>query len=105
MNPDQINWWITHSINLLIPWIVGALGVTLLSVTPLGRAAISWLKGHINRGRAAELTGEVERLRTELMEVEERLDFAERRLARPATPAPFDAGRALPDDSPVVTPV
>jgi len=103
MRPEQLDWWINHSINLLIPWIVAALGVTLVSITPLGRAAISWLKGHINRGRAAELTGELERLRAELMEVEERLDFAERRLAQ--GPDPLDRSRALPADAEVATPV
>jgi hypothetical protein len=77
---NQLTWYVVHFIKVLLPYAVAAVGITLISVTPLGRAAVSWLKGHINRGRAAELAGEIERLRLELAETQERLDFAERRL-------------------------
>jgi len=93
---EQLTWYIVHFINSLIPYAVAAVGITLISVTPLGRAAISWLKGHINRGRAAELTGEIERLRLELEDVQERLDYAERRLVAGAPPAPLPPGRRTP---------
>ncbi len=75
-----VDWYLIHFVNMLYPYAVAAVGITLISFTPLGRAAISWLKGHINRGRAAELAGELEQLRAELAEVHERLDFAERQM-------------------------
>lgn len=77
---ELLNWYIYQFVNGLLPYAVAAVGITLVSLTPLGRATISWLKGHINRGRAAELTGEIERLRIELGEVQERLDYTERYL-------------------------
>jgi len=95
---DQLTWYIVHFINGLIPYAVAAVGITFISVTPLGRAAISWLKGHINRGRAAELTAEIDRLRLELAEVQERLDFAERHLVSGG------AGGALPPAQRTPTP-
>lgn len=78
---QQLLWYVMRFIDGLLPYVVAAVGVTILSVTPLGRAAMSWLKGHINRGRAMELSQDLERLRSELGEVQERLDFAERSLA------------------------
>jgi hypothetical protein len=77
---ELLSWYIYQFLNGLLPYVVAAIGITLVSVTPIGRAMISWLKGHINRGRAAELTGEIEHLRIELGEVQERLDYAERTL-------------------------
>ena len=97
---DQLTWYILHFINLLLPYAVAAVGITLISVTPLGRAAISWLKGHINRGRAAELAGEIERLRLEVLETQERLDFAERRMLSPPGPAAEAGPRAEPREPP-----
>jgi hypothetical protein len=82
-----IDWYIQRFIIQLMPYAVAAIGVTLISVTPLGRAAISWLKGHINRGRAAELASELEQVRIELGEVQERLDFTERHLLNPSSPS------------------
>jgi hypothetical protein len=93
---EQLTWYVVHFINGLIPYAVAAVGITFISVTPLGRAAVSWLKGHINRGRAAELSGELERLRLELEEVQERLDFTERHLVTGAPPAPLPPGRRTP---------
>ena len=84
---DQLTWYVVHFINLLFPYAVAAVGITLISITPLGRAAVSWLRGHINRGRAAELAAEIERLRLEVAETQERLDFAERRMFSPPGPA------------------
>ncbi|HTS87495.1 MAG TPA: hypothetical protein VMG41_03305 [Gemmatimonadales bacterium] len=93
MDPNQIAWYVQRFITELLPYVVAAVGITLISVTPIGRAAISWLKGHVNRGRAAELSTEIERLHQELLETQERLDFAERQLLtlgpepRPVPPA------------------
>jgi hypothetical protein len=84
--PD-IGWYIQRFINELMPYAVAAIGITLISVTPLGRAAVSWLKGHVNRGRAAQLAAELEQVRIELGEVQERLDFTERQLLNSANPA------------------
>jgi hypothetical protein len=100
MQTNQLTWYILHFINGLLPYVVAASGITLISFTPLGRAAISWLKGHVNRGRAAELAAEIEQLRMELGELQERLDFTERRLAR-GTPEP----RPGTGEGRVVTPV
>jgi uncharacterized protein YbjT (DUF2867 family) len=93
---EQLTWYILHFINLLMPYAVAAVGISLISLTPLGRAAISWLKGHINRGRAVELTGDIERLRLELEDVQERLDYAERRLVAGAPSASLPPGRRTP---------
>jgi hypothetical protein len=96
-----IDWYIQHFITQLMPYAVAAIGITLTSVTPLGRAAISWLKGHVNRGRAAELASELEQLRLELGEVQERLDFTERQLLSPSNPAaPQGARPRIQTDSP-----
>ena len=90
MPQEQVVWYALHFLNQVMPFAAFALGVTLVSFTPLGRAAITWLKGHVNRGRAAELAGEIERLRAELGELQERVDFAERRLVE------ADTGRFAP---------
>jgi hypothetical protein len=84
---SQVQWYLIHFLNGVFPYATAAVGISLISFTPLGRAAVSWLKGHINRGRAAELAGEIDRLQSELDQVQERLDFAERRLVGPGTPA------------------
>ena len=103
---DQITWYITQFINMLFPYAVAAVGITLISITPLGRAAISWLKGHVNRGRAAELETEIERLRLEVAEAQERLDFAERRMLGASGPATEGTAPVPPHSEPrVPTPV
>ena len=85
---SELGWYIQRFVILLVPYAVAATGITLISVTPLGRAVISWLKGHINRGRAAELAAALEQVRFELGEVQERLDFTERQLMSGTTAAP-----------------
>lgn len=80
MTPNQIAWYVQHFFTLLMPYAVAATGIALISVTPLGRAAIAWLRGYVGRGHAGELAAEVTRLRQELAETQERLDFVERRL-------------------------
>lgn len=49
---------------------------------PLGRALADRLAGRAGRGDEERLRGEVDELRHRLGEVEERLDFAERLLAK-----------------------
>jgi hypothetical protein len=83
MNESQVAVYFTQLVYRLLPYLAATVGITLISFTPLGRAAVTWLKGHVNRGRAAELAGEIERLRQELAEVHERQDFTERHLAGP----------------------
>jgi hypothetical protein len=98
MEPNQLSWYLIRFLNSLLPYAVAAVGITLISFTPLGHAAISWLKGHINRGRAAELSAEIEHLRQELAETQERLDFAERHLLN-AGAAPSSSYHAPPRKS------
>jgi len=108
MPDEQLMWYLSRFVNLLIPYAVAAVGITLISITPAGRAAISWLKGHVNRGRAAGLSAEIDQLRGELADVQERLDFAERRLVEGApTAAGHDARHLSPleGSSRVPTPV
>ena len=78
---EQVIFWLQRAAYQLLPYLTAAGGITLISFTPIGRAVVSWLKGHVNRGRAAELAGELEQLREELGQVQERLDFTERQLA------------------------
>ena len=60
----------------------------LLSVSPIGRALADRLRGPAGPARDPELRAEVEALRQELAELQERVDFAERLLAQRR-----DAGR------------
>lgn len=106
MQSPDLTWYALHFVNLLMPYAAVAAGIALISVTPLGRAAISWLKGHVNRGRGAELASELERLRLDLTETQERLDFVERRLLNGPSPAPGPRASAEPvHDSRIPTPV
>ncbi len=86
---------------------IGAIGLGLL-IGPVGRAIANWIEARILPGRRdpspeveARLS-EVDAMAQRLLELEERLDFAERMLTsgRPAPavevdtpPAPLDAGR------------
>jgi hypothetical protein len=104
MNPEALEWLTQRFLVQMMPYVTGAIGLTLISFTPMGKAVVSWLKGHVNRGRAAELAGEIERLRLEVGELQERLDFAERSLTagtgKTVTPRPTPTLEAR-----VVTPV
>jgi len=59
-------------------------GIWLLS--PIARAAAERLRPRhdagLDTGRQEELTGQVERLQQDVLELQERLDFAERMLAK-----------------------
>ena len=102
---EQVLFWLQRAAYQLLPYLTAAAGITVISFTPLGKAVVSWLKGHVNRGRAAELAAELEHLREELGQVQERLDFTERQLTgRPPGPGPITP-RQLASESRVPTPV
>ncbi|GBD31351.1 MAG: hypothetical protein KatS3mg081_1056 [Gemmatimonadales bacterium] len=70
-------------------WIFFGIGVAILSATPIGRALVDWLRsaGKTPSGLERRLeefesrvSGELEALREEVVELQERLDFAERAL-------------------------
>jgi hypothetical protein len=105
MQSPDLTWYLLHFISLVLPYAGAAVGITLISLTPLGRAATSWLKGHSNRGRAAELAAELERLRLEIPETQERLDFAERRLFSPPASRPTDVPSGAREEPRIPTPV
>ena len=102
---DQVSFWLQRAAYLLLPYVTAAAGITLISLTPIGRAVVSWLKGHVNRGRAAELAGELEQLRAELGQVQERLDFTERQLTSRSPSAGEHTPRQLASEIRIPTPV
>ncbi|HEX3235274.1 MAG TPA: hypothetical protein VHR41_13840 [Gemmatimonadales bacterium] len=67
-----------------IPLIVLALGLLRLGKGPVGAALADRIRKRPVE-HDAELLGEIDQLKTRLAEVEERLDFAERLLARKET--------------------
>lgn len=72
----------------VIPMTVFFLSLAAIFTGPLGRAIADRLARRVpDEGDARELRGEVEELRHQLAEVQERLDFAERLLARQQEPA------------------
>lgn len=101
---EQVVYWLQRAAYQLLPYLVAAVGITLISFTPIGRAVVSWLKGHVNRGRAAELAGELEELRVELGLVQERLDFTERQLTG-RVPGAVITPRQVAPESRIPTPV
>jgi hypothetical protein len=102
---EQVTFWLQRAAYLLLPYLTAAAGITLISFTPIGRAVVSWLKGHVNRGRAAELAGELEQLRDELGQVQERLDFTERQLTGRSPGAGQSTPRQLASEIRIPTPV
>lgn len=79
-----------HAIGMLIP-VIGILftGLILFSFTRLGRAVAHRIEGGDPsrlQERMGQLESESELLRAELAEMQERLDFAERTLARTSVP-------------------
>jgi hypothetical protein len=76
-----------HALALLIPIIVmGFTGIIAFSFTPLGRALARRLSGQAAspelEGRVAQLEGDLDAVRHELAETQERQDFTERALAQ-----------------------
>jgi len=75
--------------------VAGTAGFILFSRSTLGKAVIRRLhEGAAEAGAVAELQADVDELRRELGEVQERLDFAERRLLQQRPPSP--SGRETP---------
>ena len=90
------------------PWLVlGTAGAFFLTRSSFGKALTQRLRDGSVRGEdLAGLTGEVEQLRRDLDEVQERLDFTERLLAqqRESLPPPSSGidTPTPPDRAPVV---
>jgi len=85
-----------HALAILIP-VIGMFftGLIALSFTRLGRALATRLEGGSTEeqtARLARLEAESDQLRAELAEIQERLDFTERALARAAAPAALPPG-------------
>lgn len=68
--------------------IFGGGTVTALSFSPVGRAIADRLRGRTlpHAETHPDVVEELDRLRSEMIEVQERLDFAERLLATPREP-------------------
>lgn len=82
---------------LAITFIFGGGSVFLLAISPIGRAIADRIRGQGGAGgevlrrlqESQEVLGEeLEVVRRELVDVQERLDFAERLLARGRDPGP-----------------
>lgn len=81
---------------LAITFIFGGGTLFLLSVSPVGRAIADRIraKGAVAAPPDPALLAEVEQLRAEVAELHERMDFAERLLARPREAEPASGGSA-----------
>jgi hypothetical protein len=75
---------------------IGAIGLGLL-LGPVGRALGNWIESKIGPGRrrlpeeVEARLAEVDAMEQRILEMEERLEFAERCLAQLRLPAPVDA--------------
>jgi hypothetical protein len=63
---------------LAITFLFGGGTLFLLSLSPVGRALADRLRGRVERAQDPELLAEVDALRSEVAELHERVDFAER---------------------------
>lgn len=72
--------------------VVGALSAAVILRGPLGKALADRLHGIPSGAPPDELFGELDDLRTRVVELEERVDFSERLLAQAR-----DSGRLTPD--------
>ncbi len=77
----------SHALALMIPIVaVGGFFVWMLSLSPIGKAYAEKLRGHTARsagtGDNEQVLEELEQLRHEVAELSERMDFAERLLAK-----------------------
>ena len=79
---------------LAITFIFGGGTLFLLSVSPVGRALAERIRGHAQPAHDPELLAEVDALRSEVAELHERVDFAERLLAQRQEPGKVGAGDA-----------
>jgi hypothetical protein len=67
---------------LAITFIFGGGTLFLLSISPVGRALAERIRNKSQPGHDPELLAEVESLRHDLSELQERVDFTERLLAQ-----------------------
>ncbi|MGH7561229.1 MAG: hypothetical protein ACRENB_09415 [Gemmatimonadales bacterium] len=65
---------------LAITFIFGGGTLFLLAISPVGKAMAERIRGGGHHGPDPEVLAELETIRAELTEVQERLDFAERLL-------------------------
>lgn len=79
---------------LAIIFLFGGGTVAAISFSPVGRALAERIRGHrAPTGPDPEVLGELDQLRQELTEVQERLDFAERLLAQRREAGQLPAGQ------------
>ena len=77
----------SHALALMVPIIaVGGFFLWMISLSPVGKAYAEKLRGHTSRsagtGDNEQVLEELEHLRHEVAELSERMDFAERLLAK-----------------------
>ena len=79
---------------LAIIFLFGGGTLTLLAFSPVGRALADRIRGHgIAPAYDPEMVAELQSLRTDVSELQERVDFTERLLARKADSAQLAAPR------------
>ncbi len=66
---------------LAITFIFGGGTLFLLSISPVGKALADRLRGNVPPAQDPELLAEVDALRQEVAELQERMDFTERMLS------------------------
>jgi len=77
---------------LAITFIFGGGTLFLLSLSPVGKALAERIRGHGARmAQDTELLAEVDALRSDVAELHERMDFAERLLAQRQEPGKIGA--------------
>ena len=77
---------------LAIILIFGGGTLCLLSISPVGRALAERLRASSRAAADAELIADVDALRQEVAELEDRVEFAERLLAQRQEPARIERG-------------
>lgn len=77
---------------LAIIFIFGGLTVFGLSMSPVGRALAERIRGRSVGQPDPEVLAELDELRADMAELHERLDFAERMLARREEPGRLPGG-------------
>jgi hypothetical protein len=67
---------------LAITLIFGGATAFLLAISPIGRAVAERIRGHATTSTDPQLLADVDALRHDVAELQERVDFTERLLAR-----------------------
>lgn len=81
---------------LAIILLFGGGTVAMLAFSPVGKAIAERIRGGGQSAPDPEVLNELEHLRQDVTELQERLDFAERLLAQHRDPARLEPGRAEP---------